>query len=697
MVRILVVEDEHIVAMDLMGRLKNLGYEVPGSASSGEEAIEKAGRLRPDLVLMDIYLNGEMDGVQAAGQIRARYDIPIIYLTAYADSNTLQRAKVTEPFGYVLKPFEERELLTTIEMALYKYRIEQRLKDSERWLATTLKSIGDGVVATDRDGLIKFMNPVAETLSGWKQEEALGKGLADVFRLVSADTRQPLESPASRVLRDGSATTPPANALLASRDGRETPVYEGAAPIKDDDGHVAGVVLIFSDITERKRSEEALRRKNRELEIISSITSSINRSRGMDEMLDEILRDSLELLEMDAGAIYLCEQEGVNTRYAQLTTVAARTDPGKSVHYRQVLHDVAQDPNTVGPGDPGIVIFEGAKAAATVPITVRGGVIGVMAFYSAAGAAIGADRSAMLLGIGAQIGIAIENGRLFKNIQDTSRYLADVINESPDAVLTVDLSGFITSFNKSASRLLKYEADEVRGRHVTALLPEDAEVDLAESKNYVREFRGRDGTLVPLNISTATLFRDGRKSGFIVTLKDLSAITGLKIVPLMEKAVDTAQRYSFEPGAMYLFDKRKGSQNFEVFADQVKHNIQGLCVTRQNPKKVREQYGLEKTPIIWLTGGEGVPGEIAMKPDNLTGLGATLGKFLAQTKGGLILLDGVEYLMTRNGYEAVLKLIHFLNDKVMTSDCMVLCGIDPLTMEERQYRILLTEMKEFGQ
>jgi PAS domain S-box-containing protein len=695
MVKILVVEDEHIVAMDLMSRLRNLGYEVPDSASSGEEAIEKAGKWRPDLVLMDIFLNGEMDGIQAAGQIRSRYNIPIIYLTAYADSNTLQRAKVTEPFGYVLKPFEERELLTTIEMALYKYRIEQRLKDSERWLATTLKSIGDGVVATDQDGRIKFMNPVAEDLTGWKQDEALGKSLIDVFQLISAETRQPVENPVNRVLKQSAVVGLSTNGILVSRAGRETPVYDSAAPIRDDDGTITGVVLIFSDITERKRAEEALHRKNRELEIVGSITSSINRARGMDEMLDYILRDSLELLAMDAGAIYLCEQEGM--RYAQLTAVAARTDAGKAVRYRQVLHDVAQDPDTIRPGDPAIVIFEGAKASATVPVTVRNGLIGIMAFYSAAGAAIGDDRSATLLGIGAQIGIAIENQRLFKNIQDTSRYLADIINESPDAILTVDPAGFVMSFNKSASRLLKYEADEVRGRHMTSLLPDNADIDLAESKNYVREFRCKDGTVITLNISTATLFREGRKNGFIITLKDLSEITGLKIVPLMEKAVDTAQRYHFEPGVMYLFDKRKSSQSWEVFADQVKHNIQGLCITRQSPKKIRELYGLEKTPIIWLTGGEGVPGEISMKPDNLTGLGATLGKFLTQTKGGLILLDGVEYLMTRNGYEAVLKLIHFLNDRIMTSDCMVLCSIDPLTMEDRQYRILLTEMKEFDE
>ena len=504
-----------------------------------------------------------------------------------------------------------------------------------------------------------------------------------------------LENPVARVLREGTVVGLSANALLMSRDGRETPVYDSAAPIRDDDGNVAGVVLIFSDITERKRSEEALRRKNRELEIVSSITSSINRARGMEEMLDQILRDSLELLEMDAGAIYLCEQEGMH--YAQLTTVAARTDAGKAIRYRQVLHDVCQNMNAIRPGDPAIVIFEGAKAAATVPITVRSGLIGILAFYSAAGAAVSDEWSAMLLGIGAQIGIAIENGRLFKNIQDTSRYLADIINESPDAVLTVDMGGFIMSFNKSASRLLKYEAEEVRGRHVTSLLPDNADIDLAERKNYVREFRCKDSTVVTLNISTSTLFREGRKNGFIITLKDLSEITGLKIMPITEKAVDTAQQYHFEKGSLYLFDKRKGNQSLEVFADQVKHNIQGLCVTRQNPKKIREQYGLEKTPIIWLTGGEGLQGEIHMKPDNLTGLGATLGKFLTQSNNGIILLDGLEYIMTRNGYEAVLKLVHFLNDKVMTSDCMVICCIDPATMDDRQYHILLTEMKEFDE
>ncbi|MDZ7385371.1 MAG: response regulator, partial [candidate division KSB1 bacterium] len=157
--RILVVEDIAITAMDIKRRLQTLGYQVVGIAASGEDAIAKAQRERPDLVLMDIKLKGEMDGVQAAEEIRRHLDIPVVYLTAYSDETTLQRAKITQPFGYVLKPFEERELHTAVEMALYRHTLERRLRESEQWLATTLRSIGDAVVATDAAGRITFMNP----------------------------------------------------------------------------------------------------------------------------------------------------------------------------------------------------------------------------------------------------------------------------------------------------------------------------------------------------------------------------------------------------------------------------------------------------------------------------------------------------------------------------------------------------------
>ncbi len=129
--KIMLVEDEMIVAVGMQRRLENMGYIVPGIVDNGEEAVRKAGELKPDLILMDIVLKGEMDGIEAAQQIHELYDIPIIYLTAYSDEETLERAKITEPFGYVLKPFEDREVQSVIEMALYKHETERKLKESE--------------------------------------------------------------------------------------------------------------------------------------------------------------------------------------------------------------------------------------------------------------------------------------------------------------------------------------------------------------------------------------------------------------------------------------------------------------------------------------------------------------------------------------------------------------------------------------
>ena len=130
--RILVVEDEIITARNIQNKLEKLEYEILAIASSGEEAIKKAGETRPDLVLMDIQLKGDMNGIQAAEQIRTRFNIPIIYLTAYTDEDTLEQAKVTEPYSYILKPFQGKELHTNIEMALYKHKMEKKLQESEK-------------------------------------------------------------------------------------------------------------------------------------------------------------------------------------------------------------------------------------------------------------------------------------------------------------------------------------------------------------------------------------------------------------------------------------------------------------------------------------------------------------------------------------------------------------------------------------
>ena len=154
--RILVVEDEWLVSQGIKETLQDLGYEVAGPVASGEEALELAQTERPDLVLMDILLKGGMDGIEAAECLRRRFDLPVIFLTAYADSQTLGRAKVTEPFGYLLKPFENRELHSAIEIALYKFQAEKRLQHLNQVLRA-IRSINQLIVQEkDRDRLIEL-------------------------------------------------------------------------------------------------------------------------------------------------------------------------------------------------------------------------------------------------------------------------------------------------------------------------------------------------------------------------------------------------------------------------------------------------------------------------------------------------------------------------------------------------------------
>ena len=155
---ILVVEDEAIIARDIQKTLKDLGYIVPAPVFSGEEALEAVDAYHPDLVLMDIRLLGEIDGIETTARLREKHGTPVIYLTSHSDEATIARAKATGAYGYVLKPFDERELRSAIEVALQKYEIEQRLYERERWFATTLKSIGDAVIATDSEQRITFMN-----------------------------------------------------------------------------------------------------------------------------------------------------------------------------------------------------------------------------------------------------------------------------------------------------------------------------------------------------------------------------------------------------------------------------------------------------------------------------------------------------------------------------------------------------------
>lgn len=267
--RIMVVEDEHLVAEDLRDLLEHLGYEVAAVAHTPDEALDGAERTRPDLVLMDINLGADMDGIQIARKLNTRMSLPIVYLTAQSDAQTLTRAQSTGPLGYLLKPFNEHKLHSTIETALNKHRADRKLRESEQWLFTTLQSIGDALIATDAAGTVLIMNPVAEALTGWAQDEALGLSLGQIYRVADGGGSPAHTNPAIRAIREGARVTPSQNAKLLARDGRVIPIDETAAPIRDAGDKIIGAVLIFRDVTERKQGEEALRRSEHRYRLLA--------------------------------------------------------------------------------------------------------------------------------------------------------------------------------------------------------------------------------------------------------------------------------------------------------------------------------------------------------------------------------------------------------------------------------------------
>jgi two-component system, cell cycle sensor histidine kinase and response regulator CckA len=255
MAAILVVEDERIVACDIEESLLALGYDVMGTASSADECWSAVARRRPDLVLMDVRIQGEVDGIETARRLKKNYDIPVVYLTAYADERSIERACETAPHGYVLKPFRSGELRSAVEVALVKHRLETELKHRERWFATTLDAIGDAVITADREGVVTLVNPMAAAILGVAREELVGMTLHRVYRTLDERTREPLDDPSVTTVRLDRTLRPPDRTALVTPHG-EVPIEESVAPILDEEGETLGVVVVFRDATESRRHKE---------------------------------------------------------------------------------------------------------------------------------------------------------------------------------------------------------------------------------------------------------------------------------------------------------------------------------------------------------------------------------------------------------------------------------------------------------
>jgi len=270
--RLLIVEDEALIAEETADRLTRMGYEVLGIADTGAEAIAMAQALQPDVILMDIRLKGAINGIEAAEQIYQRRQIPVIFASAHSDRETLQRAQINAQFGYIVKPFREHDLYMALRVALHRHKVEESLRTANITHAAILSSINDCVVVADKQGRVGFMNLPAAELLGCHTRDCFDKPLEAVIPLIDPMGRQSVEI--HKKLPSGYTC------MLSNRHGRELHVEITVTPIEDDMQGQIGTTVVLKDVTEKKRQSDMIWRQAH----FDELTGLANRTMFRDQL-----------------------------------------------------------------------------------------------------------------------------------------------------------------------------------------------------------------------------------------------------------------------------------------------------------------------------------------------------------------------------------------------------------------------------
>ncbi len=445
--QILVVEDEALVARGIQDKLLDLGYGVPALVDSGTAAVQKAGELRPDLVLMDIRLAGGMDGIEAAGQIRDRFDIPVIYLTAYSDEETLQRAKITEPFGYIVKPFRSSELHSLVEMGLYRHAMDQRLRESEARYRSVVEDQTEFIVRWLPDGTRTFVNQSYCSYFGVPQSEAFGTSFFSTFPKADREAfRKRIHS-----------VTPESPWWIDERrvvlpDGKIAWNQWTHRGLFDARGRLLEFQSVGRDTTERVHAEEALReakeaaewareqeeRRRQEAERrrliaegLADVLAALNTDQSLDEVLDLIATHIRALLGPQAVVVlsHDAEHSGCIIRAAQGLPGGLLSEAVPLLGNR-MLKDATVEQQPVAIADMGATLDdEGGQAQDTdralvsawaerypallaVPVVVRDRTEGVMLLWYTGRRAFAEEDVELAALLSTQVALAMENARL---------------------------------------------------------------------------------------------------------------------------------------------------------------------------------------------------------------------------------------------------------------------------------------------
>ncbi|MEX0680342.1 MAG: response regulator [Balneolales bacterium] len=546
--KILVVEDEMTVAHNMCRWLERCGYTVIGPVHDAQNAIQTALEKKPNLVLMDIRLDENADGIEAVEELNRQMDIPVIYITAHSDKKTFDRAKETAPYGYLLKPFGENEMLLAIDMVLYKHQTQQEIKRRERELATILKSIEDAVIATDADLLITYVNPSAEILLETALDEILGKNIKTVCRIIYSENVNPSSYSYPEIMAAGKSKLFPEGSLLRSNDGVEIPVSGSYSVILNDLDEPSGIVLTLRDVSGERKAEEARKTLRTVEEAGNEIRNRLIKDSHPDMKVVLSLLAKVGLADRAVLCLYSTEdktEETVEWLHPKLHSAHSRKREEGQVFSEWWMKQVTkgkplqfEDINKMsGKAKPekDRLHKEGVRSMIAFPFRSKeAGYLGYieLAWMHTLRQA-GNFESHTLLMMSELISSSVIRSKIEKRARNNENRFRTLIQNSSDIITVLNPDAVITYASTSVKRLLGYEPEELVGENVFHYIHKDDLKKVRESFRKIVEegfveltveyrFKHKDGHWLYLESVGSNLLNNPAVAGVVANTRDIN-------------------------------------------------------------------------------------------------------------------------------------------------------------------------------
>jgi PAS domain S-box-containing protein len=610
-IRVLIAEDESIVASHMRRMLEHLGYDTVGIVTTGEGCIARALEFRPDVILMDIMLSGSMDGIRAAEKILERVDIPILYVTAYTDQETLARAKVTEPFGFITKPFEERGLEAAIAMALYKHRLERRLRDSEERFRLLFQLAPVGIIHYASDYRLleaneRFAAAVGQPISTLLQ--------TDVRTVLGKETEAALSFPFAETEGRYEGYIP----LSPSRGPAWITLQ--TAPVQEKGENVSGAIALLEDATARHLMEEGLVRLveiegfiadcSAEFVGLTAVTMVSHFSRVLERTARIVGADRVVLHLFENGSAVLRETyewhiDGLPSRADEyrgkdlgaFRWFLQRCREGEPVCVLRTS-DVPND----GAAERELWLSEGVRSILSVPLILRGSLLGYLAVMMEQQHRSWKGENIRLLRLLSQNFVNLfarqraEEG--WEESEDKFHLLVENLNE---VIFAVDPRGFFTFVSKGVEALSGYDVDELLGEHLSRFVhPHDREMvdriweSAADGLTGTFEFRfmTKEGSARNIRASIRGIPLGGElggMTGILVDVSDQKRAEGA----LLESEARYRRLWEDSSDGLVLIDAETGgiidcNGEFSRQAGRTKEELRSLHIWEIRPEKLRE-------------------------------------------------------------------------------------------------------------